>query len=371
MSHPTAEQQLWRKHFQSAARARQRAVSDRLSAHNYSRCPRSAATTHTDTFVHIALMPAASCFSRSLGADGSPALLCEPYRVWSAHRECWPEVNPVGYSKWNSFREVTQARSDTSALPMVLLNGSFYLLESFAFVANFAHCLLQFIPKIGAYMALMQAQRSSPMQLLVPRHRHTVLVAEFLALFNLSYTILEDNRHYIVERLTVSEISPMHFAFAAKTVDILRAPVRLLPITYTVSETRIFLRRESQANATLNNNGVGNSRNLQNADELSSALRYHSFTTAYTSALSLRERVSLFANLSTLVTQHGTNELNLFFANAQGPSCVVILVTAGGRVPSPIWSTGFKTLWPAMKVHLLRNHSAHNVVSYATERCHI
>ena len=204
----------------------------------------------TEHNAHIELTASASCFRRK------DMYICEPIRVWADHGATngatLREVSPLGQP---GFVENVSARANRT-LRSEVVHGSWYLLESFSYVDNFAHCLFQLLPKLAVYLRL-----PSSTGLLVPRHRLTTIVVEFLWLFNVSYTILEPDSHYVVQNLTVSSYATS-FGMYTDAVTILRAPTRRLapsPAMQQHAQHRhhsIFLRRERSGNASLNNGGV-------------------------------------------------------------------------------------------------------------------
>ena len=201
-----------------------------------------------DSNVNVELTASAACFRRK------DMYICEPIRVWAGDRlsgHTWREVSPLGQAL---FVENVSARANRTLDSEVVL-GSWYLLESFSYVDNFAHCLFQLLPKLAVYLQL-----SPSTGLLVPRHRLTRLVTEFLDLLNLTFTVLEPERHYLVQNLTVSPYAG-GFVMTTDAATILRAPISRLMSPASVMQAHrrhhsIFLRRERIGNATLDKDGV-------------------------------------------------------------------------------------------------------------------
>jgi hypothetical protein len=334
----------------------------------------------TKANVHVALTADASCWWRK------DYHYCEPFRVWAEGDERpWAGLSPLGVP---GFREgPVHKRKNITQLPIVALQGSWFLLESFAFVANFAHCLFQFLPKLAVF------QRMPPSTgLLVPRHRLTPFVVDYLALLNITrFTVLEAEHHYVVQNLTASRYIKGFSLQEPEVLDMLRAPALQHALgrhthQHRDRSSRIYLRRDlasgSIAHAAWQLDSAGGGKDnpserlIENEEELTATLEQQGFLSVRMASMSLVARVALLSDLDCLVTQSGANEFNLLFARAQ-PSRVVV-IEAGRGAGSAFWRSQLavtfpfvmQNLWPLLDLILFptSGRSNHVNVSALIER---
>jgi len=247
-----------------------------------------------------------------------------------------PQISSAGYDI-EHFKVVGRNPTLLSALPQTVLEGRHYLWQSFPFtLTNFAHWLVQHLPKLADYTRLNEKLNGSLVFDVPCAYEVAFLASEFRQLLGIhNVRVLHEGQRYLLDELHVSSfyrpakrikwVPPLSLSW---TIRHARAALSPLAATSCAGRhcRRLYLRREASTGRDR-----AATRAIENEDAMLAILKDTGFVTEEFASKTLAQRVDALRNVAIVVTQIGANVLNVLFAEPAPCACLYLKV---GNAPN-------------------------------------
>lgn len=201
----------------------------------------------------------------------------------------------------------------------ICISDECFFYYSFYYQVSYAHYLTQCLPKIKYYMDDMSKI------LVVPRSTYNQLCKDIFNLLNIpneKILILEDNIEYIFSDITVIEHIGKQWDGVGGEINYDGIEVyKKIRNSYGVQinsrpHRKVYLKRSGSSNYLYGNGEVGIFRKIDNENELIKFLKGRGFEIVELGSKSINEKFYEMRDIHTLITQIGSNFMNIIFCNS-------------------------------------------------------
>jgi capsular polysaccharide biosynthesis protein len=201
----------------------------------------------------------------------------------------------------------------------IYIDTNCFLYYAFQYQESFAHYLTQCLPKIKYFL------ENSDKILVVPKSTYNNLCKDLFNVIGIDLNrvlVLENNIEYVFKTITtVEHIGPQWCGTGGEinfdAIEIykkIRNNLELIPNKNP--HRKIYLKRDGNSNSLYGNGEIGIFRKIDNENELIKFLSDSGFEIIELGSKTIKEKSKQLQDAHTVITQIGSNCMNLIFSNS-------------------------------------------------------